>query len=83
MKILCQYHNGYFILILFLLFFYFFWKILFVCLFNVGIAGVRAKMGDCALDLCCGSEDLAFLLLEKVGSNGKVCSSIVPTLALL
>ena len=84
MKILCQYHNGYFILILFLLFFFFFFlKILFVCLFNVGIVGVRAKMGDCALDLCCGSGDLALLLLEKVGSNGKVCSSIVPTLALL
>ncbi|XP_050281780.1 2-phytyl-1,4-beta-naphthoquinone methyltransferase, chloroplastic-like isoform X2 [Quercus robur] len=29
-------------------------------------------MGDCALDLCCGSGDLAFLLFEKVGSNGKV-----------
>nr|POE52467.1 2-phytyl-1,4-beta-naphthoquinone methyltransferase, chloroplastic [Quercus suber] len=29
-------------------------------------------MGDCALDLCCGSGDLAFLLSEKVGSNGKV-----------
>ena len=54
-------------------------KILFVCLFNVRIVGVRAKMGDCALDLCCGSGDLAFLLSEKVGSNGKVCSSIVPS----
>ena len=68
-------------IILISLFFYL--KILFVCLFNVGIVGVRAKMGDCALDLCCGSGDLALLLLEKVGSNGKVCSSIVPTLALL
>ncbi|KAJ6951309.1 hypothetical protein NC653_040649 [Populus alba x Populus x berolinensis] len=28
------------------------------------------KMGDCVLDLCCGSGDLAFLLSEKVGSNG-------------
>ena len=45
--------------------------------------GVRAKMGDCALDLCCGSGDLAFLLSEEVGYSGKVCSSIVPTLALL
>jgi len=27
-------------------------------------------MGDCVLDLCCGSGDLAFLLSEKVGSNG-------------
>ena len=24
------------------------------------------------LDLCCGSGDLAFILSEKVGSNGKV-----------
>lgn len=31
-----------------------------------------AKMGDRVLDLCCGSGDLAFLLSEKVGSNGKV-----------
>ena len=62
---------------------FFYLKFFFVCLFNVGIVGVRAKMGDCALDLCCGSGDLAFLLSEKVGSNGKVCSSIVPTLALL
>ncbi|KAF5741081.1 hypothetical protein HS088_TW10G00076 [Tripterygium wilfordii] len=31
-----------------------------------------AKQGDCVLDLCCGSGDLAFLLSEKVGSNGKV-----------
>ncbi|KAJ6974753.1 hypothetical protein NC653_030781 [Populus alba x Populus x berolinensis] len=28
------------------------------------------KMGDCVLDPCCGSGDLAFLLSEKVGSNG-------------
>lgn len=32
-----------------------------------------AKTGDYVLDLCCGSGDLAFLLSEKVGSNGKVC----------
>ncbi|GMY26270.1 2-phytyl-1,4-beta-naphthoquinone methyltransferase, chloroplastic [Fagus crenata] len=31
-----------------------------------------AKFGDRVLDLCCGSGDLAFLLSEKVGSNGKV-----------
>lgn len=31
-------------------------------------------MGDSVLDLCCGSGDLAFLLSEKVGSSGKVCS---------
>ena len=78
--------TGYFLfLILFLLVFFLFenYVCLFVCLFNVGIVDVRAKMGDCALDLCCGSGDLAFLLSEKVGSNGKVCSPIVPTLALL
>lgn len=66
---------------LFLLVFFYFES--FVCLFNVGFVGARVKMGDCALDLCCGSGDLAFLLSEKVGSNGQVCSSIVPTLALL
>jgi hypothetical protein len=43
--------------------------------FDIGIVGVRAKMGDRVLDLCCGSGDLAFLLSEKVGSNGKVCSN--------
>nr|XP_048322530.1 2-phytyl-1,4-beta-naphthoquinone methyltransferase, chloroplastic-like isoform X3 [Ziziphus jujuba var. spinosa] len=31
-----------------------------------------AKMEDSVLDLCCGSGDLAFLLSEKVGSQGKV-----------
>lgn len=31
-------------------------------------------MGDRVLDLCCGSGDLAFLLSEKVGPEGKVCS---------
>ncbi|KAK7856364.1 2-phytyl-1 [Quercus suber] len=36
------------------------------------VSWTGAKMGDCALDLCCGSGDLAFLLSEKVGSNGKV-----------
>ena len=35
----------------------------------------RAKEGDNVLDLCCGSGDLAFLLSEKVGPKGKVCSS--------
>lgn len=34
-------------------------------------------MGDCVLDLCCGSGDLAFLLSEKVGSQGKV-RSVLP-----
>ncbi|XP_048428180.1 2-phytyl-1,4-beta-naphthoquinone methyltransferase, chloroplastic-like isoform X2 [Pyrus x bretschneideri] len=31
-----------------------------------------AKMGESVLDFCSGSGDLAFLLSEKVGSNGKV-----------
>ncbi|PIN09760.1 hypothetical protein CDL12_17658 [Handroanthus impetiginosus] len=31
-----------------------------------------AKGGDTVLDVCCGSGDLAFLLSEKVGINGKV-----------
>lgn len=30
------------------------------------------KEGDTVLDVCCGSGDLAFLLSEKVGINGKV-----------
>lgn len=34
--------------------------------------GVRAKMGDRVLDLCCGSGDLAFLLSQKVGLDGEV-----------
>ncbi|KAE8806281.1 Menaquinone biosynthesis methyltransferase ubiE [Hordeum vulgare] len=31
-----------------------------------------AKRGDRALDLCCGSGDLAFLLSQKVGLDGEV-----------
>lgn len=38
----------------------------------------RAREGNNVLDLCCGSGDLAFLLSEKVGPNGKVCSSDLP-----
>ena len=34
--------------------------------------GVRVKMGDRVLDLCCGSGDLAFLLSQKVGLDGEV-----------
>ncbi|KAK8946802.1 hypothetical protein KSP39_PZI006455 [Platanthera zijinensis] len=30
------------------------------------------KKGDIVLDMCCGSGDLAFLLSQKVGPNGKV-----------
>ncbi|KAM1541851.1 hypothetical protein ACFX13_011795 [Malus domestica] len=33
---------------------------------------ITAKMGEFVLDFCSGSGDLAFLLSEKVGSNGKV-----------
>ncbi|XP_042431432.1 2-phytyl-1,4-beta-naphthoquinone methyltransferase, chloroplastic-like isoform X2 [Zingiber officinale] len=32
-----------------------------------------AKKGDRALDLCCGSGDLTFLLSQKVGLQGEVC----------
>jgi demethylmenaquinone methyltransferase/2-methoxy-6-polyprenyl-1,4-benzoquinol methylase len=31
-----------------------------------------ANFGDTALDLCCGSGDLALMLAKRVGSNGKV-----------
>lgn len=33
---------------------------------------LRAKKGDRALDLCCGSGDLTFLLSQKVGLQGEV-----------
>ncbi|GMN41570.1 hypothetical protein TIFTF001_010801 [Ficus carica] len=39
---------------------------------RMAVSWSGAKMGDSVLDLCCGSGDLAFLLSEKVGSNGKV-----------
>lgn len=32
----------------------------------------EAKLGDTALDICCGSGDLAFILAKKVGIQGKV-----------
>ena len=32
----------------------------------------EAKLGDSALDICCGSGDLALLLAKKVGNTGKV-----------
>jgi len=35
-----------------------------------------AKLGDSVLDICCGSGDIAFLLAEKVGPQGKVCISL-------
>ncbi|KAL3839270.1 hypothetical protein ACJIZ3_023861 [Penstemon smallii] len=37
---------------------------------SVSWSGV--KEGDTVLDVCCGSGDIAFLLSEKVGINGKV-----------
>ncbi|VVA92275.1 unnamed protein product [Arabis nemorensis] len=39
---------------------------------KMAVSWSAAKTGDYVLDLCCGSGDLAFLLSEKVGSNGKV-----------
>ena len=32
----------------------------------------RARPGDKALDVCCGSGDLSFLLAEAVGTTGQV-----------
>ncbi|MEY2832347.1 MAG: hypothetical protein RLZZ574_1605 [Cyanobacteriota bacterium] len=32
----------------------------------------EAKLGDRALDVCCGSGDLALLLAQKIGSQGQV-----------
>lgn len=39
---------------------------------RMAVSWTEAKTGDSALDLCCGSGDLAFLLSEKVGGQGKV-----------
>ncbi|KAI4354430.1 hypothetical protein L6164_003291 [Bauhinia variegata] len=39
---------------------------------RMAVSWSGAKAGDHVLDVCCGSGDLAFLLSEKVGSNGKV-----------
>ncbi|XP_030545084.1 2-phytyl-1,4-beta-naphthoquinone methyltransferase, chloroplastic [Rhodamnia argentea] len=39
---------------------------------RMAVSWSGAKMGDCVLDLCCGSGDLAFLLSEKVGPHGRV-----------
>lgn len=38
----------------------------------------RARSGGTALDICCGSGDLTFLLSEKVGLSGKVNSFFLP-----
>ncbi|KAI3452704.1 hypothetical protein Pfo_009368 [Paulownia fortunei] len=39
---------------------------------RMAVSWSGAKEGDTVLDVCCGSGDLAFLLSEKVGINGKV-----------
>ncbi|XP_057950098.1 2-phytyl-1,4-beta-naphthoquinone methyltransferase, chloroplastic isoform X2 [Malania oleifera] len=39
---------------------------------RMSVSWSGAKKSDCVLDLCCGSGDLAFLLSEKVGFDGKV-----------
>eukprot|EP00249_Psilotum_nudum_P012884 c24026_g1_i1 orf=379-1080(-) len=39
---------------------------------RMAISWSGAKEGDCVLDVCCGSGDLAILLGEKVGVQGKV-----------
>ncbi|KAH7840256.1 hypothetical protein Vadar_014798 [Vaccinium darrowii] len=39
---------------------------------RMSVSWSGAKEGSNVLDLCCGSGDLAFLLSEKVGPNGKV-----------
>ncbi|KAL7149136.1 hypothetical protein ABFS83_05G019200 [Erythranthe nasuta] len=39
---------------------------------RMAVSWSGAKEGDIVLDVCCGSGDLAFLLSEKVGINGKV-----------
>lgn len=39
---------------------------------RMSVSWSGAKEGDTVLDVCCGSGDLAFLLSEKVGVNGKV-----------
>lgn len=40
-----------------------------------------AKAGSTALDVCCGSGDLAFVLSEAVGASGKVIPVTYPDLA--
>ncbi|KAK9117205.1 hypothetical protein Sjap_016152 [Stephania japonica] len=39
---------------------------------RMAVSWSGAKKGDSVLDLCCGSGDLAFLLSQKVGSEGQV-----------
>jgi hypothetical protein len=54
---------------------------------RMAVSWSGAKLGDSVLDICCGSGDVAFLLAEKVGPQGKVCISLslfllVPSLSL-
>ena len=37
----------------------------------------EAERGDAALDVCCGSGDLAFVLAEAVGPSGEVSHFIL------
>ncbi|XP_023002763.1 2-phytyl-1,4-beta-naphthoquinone methyltransferase, chloroplastic-like [Cucurbita maxima] len=39
---------------------------------RMAVSWSGAKAGDCVLDICCGSGDLAFLVSERVGYDGKV-----------
>ena len=40
----------------------------------------EAKPGDTALDVCCGSGDLAFVLAEAVGPSGNVSQTCLTPL---
>jgi demethylphylloquinol methyltransferase len=39
---------------------------------QMAVKWVQPRSGDCGLDLCCGSGDLAMLLARQVGKTGKV-----------
>jgi hypothetical protein len=44
----------------------------------MAVKWTEAKAGDAALDVCCGSGDLAFLLAAAVGRSGTVsCDAIL------
>ncbi|MBE9031551.1 bifunctional demethylmenaquinone methyltransferase/2-methoxy-6-polyprenyl-1,4-benzoquinol methylase UbiE [filamentous cyanobacterium LEGE 11480] len=40
---------------------------------QMAVKWVGLKPGDQALDICCGSGDVAMLLAQKVGAQGRVC----------
>jgi len=44
---------------------------------RMAVKWARPQAGDTALDLCCGSGDLAFLLAKSVGRRGKVVGADV------